>query len=106
MFAASKARSRVRPGLRASPLSDFGSELGADLGRREGARPGSWPRASAHIRGTTGTTYSRATSTHGTSPAVCTCKPTTIHIPGPAGVSDFIDTALGSRLLLEPGLGV
>jgi hypothetical protein len=30
----------------------------------------------------------------------------TIHIPGPAGVSDFINTALGSRLLINSGLGV
>jgi TolB protein len=30
----------------------------------------------------------------------------TIHIPGPAGVSDFIDTALGSRLLIDTGSGV
>lgn len=30
----------------------------------------------------------------------------TIHIPGPAGISDFIDTALGSRLLIDTGLGV
>jgi hypothetical protein len=30
----------------------------------------------------------------------------TIHIPGPAGISDFIDTTFGPRLLIDTGSGV